>query len=176
MNEIRAMNAKRTGYLPPADTYVEVKPSGPKEKKPLKRSRPTKRDNAKEIEAYFATVEAEHAGDCQCWECGSLVPDKFIRFATAHIFPKSDFESVAAHPSNYIILGAHCCHDKSHRVDLFCKMGIWKEAVERFLIFEYLLTAEEKAKKYYTLFREAAMASFPALFPESITHQLLTNA
>jgi hypothetical protein len=106
-------------------------------------------------------------GQCHCWECNEYIPAPFIRHATAHIFPKAGFPSVMTHPDNYLILGAGCCHDKTHTVEKFKKMGVWREAVERFLKFEHLLTAEEKAKDYYTLFREAAMKSFPELFPEA---------
>lgn len=118
----------------------------------------------KALNKWFGVIEGEQKGNCKCWECDRHIPDGFIRCATAHIFPKKAFPSVATHPMNYLILSASCCHDKSHKVESFKKMGIWKEAVDRFLQFEHLLTKEEKAKKYYTLFREAAKESFPQLF------------
>lgn len=118
----------------------------------------------KALDKWFAVIEAEQKGDCGCWECNKHVPDGFIRCATAHIFPKKGFYSVRTHPLNYLILAASCCHDKSHKVESFKKMKVFREAVDRFLQFEHLLTAEEKAKKYYTLFREAAKESFPQLF------------
>lgn len=118
----------------------------------------------KALNKWFALIEKEQAGQCKCWECGKHIPDGFIRCATSHIFPKAAFRSVATYPLNYLILSASCCHDKSHKVESFKSMKVWPEAVDRFLQFERLLTKEEKAKKYYTLFREAAKASFPELF------------
>lgn len=118
----------------------------------------------KALNKWFAVIEGEQRGNCKCWECDRPIPDGFIRCATAHIFPKKAFESVKTHPLNYLILSAACCHDMSHKVESFKKMGIFREAVDRFLQFEHLLTKEEKAKKYYTLFREAAKQSFPQLF------------
>lgn len=148
----------------------------PKEKKGLNRvSEKTKTAQAEEkaaggdpdkkaLNAWFAAIEKERAGQCKCWECGRHIPDGFIRCGTGHIFPKSAFHSVATHPLNYLIVSASCCHDKTHKVESFKKMKIWPEAVDRFLQFEHLLTREEKAKKYYSLFREAAKESFPHLF------------
>lgn len=180
MAEILALTAKRTGLTPEPGTHVEVKLSGPKPQKPLRRvslkkQREERLDrkaggdpNDQALELWFHNIQYQFSpGTCHCWECNAYVPDPFIRHASAHIFPKAAFPSVATHPDNYLILGAGCCHDKSHTVERFKKMGIWREAVERFLKFEHLLTQEEKAKDYYTLFYEAA-ASFPQLFQNAI--------
>lgn len=173
---MRALMAKRTGLSPEAGTYAEVKPSGPKDKKPIRSKSLRRQKEERDIrkaggdpqqarqESFFAAVEREEAGDCHCWECNTFVPDKVIRHATAHIFPKGDFESVAAHPKNYLILGASCCHDKSHQMDTFSKMGIWEEAVDRFFEFEGSMTPEDRTKHWYVLFVKAANASFPKKF------------
>jgi hypothetical protein len=163
--EIQAMNAARLGFLPEAGTYVPQKPSGPKKRKPIGANRA--KDEKQKLEAWFAAIAKLEAGDCQCSECGTRIPDTFLRHATAHIFPKGDFPSVMYHPYNYVILGAHCCHDKSHRVDTFSKINIFREAVERFLEFDPLMTPGEKAKPFYTLFLHAAMTRFPQLFKNS---------
>lgn len=174
--EIRALLAKRTGVMPEEGSHVKVEPSGPKQKKPI-RSKTLKRQmEEREIrkaggdpqqarrESFFRAVENEELGDCHCWECNAFVPDGLIRHATAHIFPKGEFESVEHHPRNYLILGASCCHDKSHRVDTFRKMGIWQEAVDRFFEFEASLTPEDRTKNYYWEFIAAARQDFPELF------------
>lgn len=41
----------------------------------------------------------------KCWECGDSISEKDFRSATAHIFPKSLFPSVASHEFNFVVLG-----------------------------------------------------------------------
>lgn len=148
-----------------------------KERKPLpKISEKKKKEQAeikksggdpgkKALDLWFHNIAYQIGiGECHCWECNVYIPTPFVRHATAHIFPKAGFRSVMTHQDNYLILGAGCCHDKTHTVESFKKMGVWREAVERFLRFEHLITREEKAKEYYTLFREAAVQSFPQFF------------
>lgn len=149
----------------------------PKEKTPLRRqSEKAKVKEAedrktggnpdkKALDLWFHNIAYRISpGQCHCWECNEYIPAPLIRHATAHIFPKAHFPSVMTHPDNYLILGAGCCHDKTHTVEKFKKMGIFREAVERFLKFEHLLTPEEKGRDYYTLFRDAAIQAFPQLF------------
>jgi len=106
-------------------------------------------------ELWFAKIAAEIRQHPYCWECKAWIAPEFYRHASAHIFPKSEnsgFPSVATHPMNYLILGSSCgCHDKTHRLDLFCKMGIWKEAVDRFKEFESCITEKHK---YLNQFKE----------------------
>lgn len=175
--ELRAIQFKKIGKLYEQEEHAPIKPSAPKPKQPLrkvglkqqKENRQTKKasgdpDRAA-LKLWFHNIQyGISPGTCHCWECNTYIPAGFIGCATAHIFPKKDFRSVMTHESNYLILGAGCCHDKSHKVETFQKMGIWREAVERFLQFEHLLTEKEKTLKYYTLFREAAIKSFPQLF------------
>jgi hypothetical protein len=159
------------------DSPVQVTPTGPKPKKALKQVSDKKKvkdaetkaaggdPDKKALDLWYHNIAYQISpGQCHCWECNEYIPAPFIRHATAHIFPKAAFPSVMTHPDNYLILGAGCCHDKTHTVERFKKMGIWREAVERFLKFEHLLTPEEKGKDYYTLFRDAAKESFPKLF------------
>ena len=99
-------------------------------------------------ELWFAKIAAEIRQHPYCWECNAWIAPEYYRHASAHIFAKNEnfgFPSVATHPKNYLILGASCgCHDKTHRLDTFCKMGIWKEAVDRFKEFEGCITEKHK--------------------------------
>jgi hypothetical protein len=174
--ELRAIQFKKIGKIYEED-HAAIKPSGPKPKKPLrqvglekqKENRQTamagREIDKKALDLWFHNIQYSISpGTCHCWECNAYIPAGFIGCATAHIFPKKDFYSVRTHESNYLILGAGCCHDKSHKINSFKKMGIWRDAVDRFLLFEHLLTEKEKSLKYYTLFRDAAKESFPNLF------------
>jgi hypothetical protein len=115
------------------------------------------RENNKALEKFFADAAIEIDSQPKCWECGARIFRPFYRAATAHIFPKKIFPSIAIHPLNYLILGAGCgCHNKTHRLDTFTKMGVWKEAVDRFRIFEPLITEKHK---YLNEFRDYANAT-----------------
>lgn len=100
------------------------------------------------MELWFAKIAVEIRQHPYCWECNAWIAPEFYRSASAHIFPKTPnggFPSVAVHPMNYLILGASCgCHYKTHRLDTFCQMAIWKEAVDRFKEFESLITESHK--------------------------------
>lgn len=117
-------------------------------------------------ELWFAKIIAEIRQNPYCWETGDKIPDsyfdynkgeqvktdRFYRAACCHIFPKSIFLSIATHPLNYLVLSAsNGSHDKTHRLDTFCKMGVWKEAVDRFKQFEPYITENHK---YLNTFRE----------------------
>jgi hypothetical protein len=176
LNEIRALKHRQTGLIPDEGSHVPVVHSGPKDRKPLRRTPSEKNKDKKALDVWFEAVAATVKGEAVCWECNSRIPDALLRAATAHIFPKKDFISVATHPSNYLLLGAGCCHDRSHTVARFCKMKIFSEAVDRFLEFEHRLTAKEKALKYYTLFLEAAFAAFPDRVSYLISSQIKPHA
>jgi hypothetical protein len=92
-----------------------------------------------------------------CWECGDFIHKDYYRAATAHIYPKSIFESVAANEWNYLVLGAGCgCHNLTHRLDTFSQMKVWPVAVQRYLKFGHLITEKHK---YHDLFIEYANAT-----------------
>lgn len=102
---------------------------------------------AKDIDAlqkWFDVIAKEIADHPNCWECHSWVKKEYYRAATAHILPKAIFQSVATHPLNYLILPAHCCHNKTHRLDTFSQMKIFPEAVNRFRQFQHLITEKHK--------------------------------
>jgi hypothetical protein len=113
-----------------------------------KKSQKIQRDDS--LEKWFAMVATFIKAKPYCMECGCYVPEEYYRHATAHIFPKNIFKSVATHPMNYLILPAGCCHDKTHTVESFSKMKVWSEAVRRFKIFEPLITEKHK---YLDLFK-----------------------
>ena len=108
-----------------------------------------------EMAAFWKEAEkAIKSTGCKCWECKDHISQKDYRSATAHIFPKSLFPSVASNEFNFVILGARCgCHNLSHRLDTFSQMKIFPTAVNRFLKFGNLITEKHK---YLTLFKEYA--------------------
>ena len=114
-----------------------------------------------EQELWYKMVANEIRKNPYCWETGEYISESDYRNASAHIFPKSIFKSVSTHPMNFLILSPrNGSHDKTHRLDTFSKMKVFKIAVERFKIFEplitekhkYLNTFKEYAEKYYSLF------------------------
>ena len=89
-----------------------------------------------------------------CWECGDRINKSDFRSATAHIFPKSLFPSIADNEWNYLVLGARCgCHNRSHTMATFSQMSIFPVAVQRYLKFGHLITENHK---YLDLFIEYA--------------------
>ena len=107
-----------------------------------------------EMAAFWKKAEKEIAKKPYCWECNDYIAPQDYRAATAHIFPKSIFESVSANDFNYLVLGARCgCHNLSHRLDTFSKMKVFPVAVNRFMKFGNLITEKHK---YLTLFKEYA--------------------
>lgn len=172
LRELRQASYLRSRGLPlpvPAEETetdeVDTTPAKKKKKTPVGSKKVTRRARDPELEEFFSNVASQMTpDDCRCWECHKPFSPGSIRAATAHILPKKLFRSVRAHPDNYLILPASCCHDRSHTIATFKKMGIWREAVERFLKFEHLLTKKEKSTKYYSLFVAAAKESFPQLF------------
>lgn len=111
-------------------------------------------DNGKihqaEMDLYWLTAERELSKHPYCMECVAFIPKKYYRAATAHIFPKNIFKSVMAHPLNRLFLGSGCgCHQKTERLDTFSKMEVFQFAIERFAVFEHLITEKHK---YLTLF------------------------
>jgi len=100
-----------------------------------------------ELDVWFDNIRKEQLGEgsfCFCWECGAVIPESFMRHATAHLLPKKLFVSVATHPLNYMIYGAGCgCHVKTDRLDKFVKMKTWPEAARRIKEMVPLLPFDE---------------------------------
>lgn len=103
-----------------------------------------------DLDRWFDKIASKHLIEefcgigCFCSECGSWIPEKYIRHATSHLLPKKNFISVSTHELNYLILGAGCgCHEKTHRLDTFVKMKVWPEAARRIKIMMPLLPFDE---------------------------------
>jgi len=112
-----------------------------------------KLENA-EMDLFWMQAEREIDKNPYCMECGEFIDKEYYRAATAHIFPKGIFDSIKAHPMNKLFLGAGCgCHDRTHRLDTFSKMKVWKIAVHRFQIFRPMITEKHK---YLTEFEKYA--------------------
>lgn len=89
-----------------------------------------------------------------CWECSDTISRADYRNSTGHIFPKSIFGSVAAHPYNFVVVGCRCgCHHKTHTLSTFSQMSIFTVAVQRYLKFGHLITENHK---YLDLFLDYA--------------------
>jgi len=104
------------------------------------------------LKKWFDYVATVIKADPHCWNCGEFIPEQYYRHASAHIFPKSIFISVATHPFNFLVLGAGCgCHSEfDSSIDNACKMIVWNKAVIRFNSFEKLIT---ETHKYLDLFK-----------------------
>ena len=105
-----------------------------------------------ELAKFFKDAEEELAKNPVCEECGQQIPEMYFHDAIAHIIFKAKFPSVRAHPKNRLFLGAVCgCHDKTHRLDTFIKMKVWRKACLNFKEFEPFITEKHK---YLNSFRE----------------------
>lgn len=108
----------------------------------------------KEMDAFWKYAEGVIAKKPYCWECGDYISPNDYRAATAHIFAKSIFDSVASNKWNFLVLGARCgCHEKSHRLDTFSQMKVFSTAVNRYMKFGDLIIEKHK---YLSLFQEFA--------------------
>jgi hypothetical protein len=124
-------------------------------RKPLPAYKYKPKENKDEIDAFFQDCYRIIAAYPRCSNCDAPIPIQFYRHAVAHIIPKSIFESVATHPLNWLKLGATCgCHDLTHRLDTFSKMFVFRFAVDRFKVFEPLITEKHK---HLDAFREYAL-------------------
>lgn len=109
---------------------------------------------AKEMDAFWKYAASIIEKKPYCWECGDYISPNDYRAATAHIFAKSIFDSVASNKWNFLVLGARCgCHEKSHRLDTFSQMKVFPTAVNRYMKFGNLITEKHK---YLSLFQEYA--------------------
>lgn len=112
--------------------------------------KPNEEKNIQEL--WWIMVAAVIRANPRCWETNEYIPEKYYRAASCHILPKAIFPSVAHHPKNFLVLSAsNGSHDKTHRIDTFCKMKVWPIAVDRFL--EILPYVKER-HKILDLFKE----------------------
>lgn len=133
----------------PKKVYRIPKKSAKKieEEKAIKQSGLTKPPTKLELDKWFDDIRIKHCGNSggtHCWECGTWIPEAFMRHATAHLLAKKLFESVRTHELNYLILCAgNGCHSKSDRLDKFVQMRTWPEAARRMKILIPLLPIDE---------------------------------
>lgn len=99
-----------------------------------------------ELDNWFYNIAQKHwvNGRCKCMECGEEIPVSYSRHATAHLFPKKLFKSIATHELNYMVLGAGCgCHYKTDRVDKIVTLKVWPEIARRMKIMLPILPFDE---------------------------------
>lgn len=107
----------------------------------------------RDLNKWFEYVGTVIAADPKCWNCGEYISKSDYRNSSAHILFKKIFPSVATHPLNFLVLGCRCgCHEKSHTIEFFKKMPVWKLAVLRFTAFEKDIVEKHKI---LDLFRNA---------------------
>jgi hypothetical protein len=119
----------------------------PKMSEKKKQAQASKGKEQTELQLWYE--EIMNREDAICWETGKPI-DKRNKLAwrgsIAHVLPKNLFKSVATHPMNYLILsmfdGAHGTYDSSW--EKASKMGVFGEAVERFLIMYPFIAGSEK--------------------------------
>lgn len=147
IDEIRALK-EAAKYPKPQKTYTIPKVSAKRKQ--------AQDEIDKQIKAakddWFDYVATIIKPSPYCWNCGEFISENYYRHASAHIFPKAIFESVATHPFNFLVLGAGCgCHNEfDSNIENAAKMQVWAKAVERFKMFE----AQIKEKhKYLELFK-----------------------
>jgi hypothetical protein len=98
------------------------------------------------LNEWFDVVAKRHLvnGYAVCQECGGLIPEDYMRHATAHLLAKKLFKSIATNDLNYLVLCAgNGCHDKTHRLDKFVQMKVWPVAAKRITELIPLLPYDE---------------------------------
>lgn len=108
--------------------------------------------NKTELDRWFAYVATVIKSNPHCWGCGEFIPEQYYRHASAHIFPKALFPSIATHPLNFLVLSAGCgCHSEfDSSIEKAANMRVWGMAVDRFKKFESQIT---ETHKYLDLFK-----------------------
>ena len=109
------------------------------------------KDNRKELEQFYKDAAIQLSKRPFCEECGAPIPKEYYRHATAHIFPKSIYESVSSNYFNKLFLGAGCgCHSRfDSNIENASKMKVWNKAVTLYLQFKPLI---KEKHKYQSLF------------------------
>lgn len=110
-----------------------------------------------ELNVYFASQVISIPHNCEnCHQPLHATSKTIQRCVTAHILPKSKFESVATHPQNRMFLGVFCgCHSKwdDKGTEDRKKMPCYNIALDRLQEFSTHLTAPEQvsAEEYLGL-------------------------
>lgn len=160
------MGQNITPYMMQRRAYIEAG-------RPLKKSTPhpiakkSEKRKQKEKEmmnddtmvSWFEDRRKELVGTCQCG-CGEKSQKKddlYYKHSICHIFPKSKFESIAAHPLNYVeraFWGG--CHSRmdDRSMDLWPAMADFEDIKAKFFVLAPLLTREERANKFFKKLEE----------------------
>ncbi len=98
-----------------------------------------------ELELYFDEAAVELKKKPYCENCGEFIPEKYYRHATAHLYPKKTFPSIASNPLNRIFAGAGCgCHNETHRWDTMQKMNCFPTILKKMIELYPLISEDEK--------------------------------
>ena len=115
------------------------------------------KDREYHLNVFFADQATIVPNNCEnCGERLSKSNPKMLRFYTAHILPKSKFESVEVNPDNIMFLGTFCgCHGNwdNKNAEARKKMPCYSIALERYDKFYNQLSGPEQvqAEKYLGL-------------------------
>lgn len=106
-------------------------------------------------EAWFRARRKEMLAVCQCG-CGNKSQKKDnlnFRSSICHIFPQRLFQSIQFHELNWVERaywgGCHANMDNKS-MDLWPPMADWEDIQEKFRILAPLVTAEERAHKFFS--------------------------
>lgn len=146
------------------DTYSEVRiselqPIGGKRGYTIKKQKPVteaKNSFKKKLNTFFDNQGLKIPFNCQNCNKPLYAKNKFAkRCVTAHILPKSKFQSVATNEHNVIYIGAGVlgvcfCHDNydNKGAEDRAKMPIYNLVLERFEILKEFLTEKELIQAY----------------------------
>ena len=116
------------------------------------------RKETEELDAWFKERVNEMGYVCENCGAKTLKGDsRYEKGNVAHIFPKASFKSVRTHKDNWVCL-CWACHSTMDSHWSAPKMKVWPKMVEKFWKFEPFLTADERTRKFYHRFYEAAKA------------------
>lgn len=116
-----------------------------------------------ELQIWFKNVRKKLTGKCQCGcnSPSSKHDDRYFRHSCCHVFPKSKFESVRTHPSNFVERafwgGCHTNMD-DQSLDKWVNFADWENIKEIFHELAPLLTDQERATKFYSQFEKLVYA------------------
>ena len=121
-------------------------------------------------EQWFKARRKEMTGFCACGcaEPSQKKDNLYFRHSAAHIFPKGDFKSVEYHRVNWVERrfwagqsGTSACHSimDDTSMDRWPNMEDWQDIKAKFWILSHLLTAQEKATKFYTRLEKLVYAN-----------------
>lgn len=144
--------------LPEKKKY-SLKPISDKRRKKMEEQKQARSNEPTEKEKWFDERRPELTGRCKCG-CGkpsSKNEDEYFRSSIAHVFPQRLFPSIAKHPKNFVERsywnGCHANMD-NRSMEWWPQFEDWNDIKEKFWILAPLLTAQERAKKFYTKFEQ----------------------